>query len=166
MNPKRRETLGTQTVALLRNRCPKIWRTHNARCTWRNFQSSDREQREVLDTLLEARDDLQQARTNLAETEEEQLDAALDQIESWAAQMEDIQRELEAMDNQENTANAGTGGTASNSYLSSKSRYSSAPKTQWRHRDKETLRGMNKHRQEARNQIANSANSGLERSML
>ena len=68
---------------------------------WRNFQSSDREQREVLDTLLEARDDLQQARTNLAETEEEQLDAALDQIESWAAQMEDIQRELEAMDNQE-----------------------------------------------------------------
>lgn len=68
---------------------------------WRNFQSSEREQREVLDTLLEARDDLQQARTNLAETEEERLDAALEQIESWAAQMEDIQRELEAMDNQE-----------------------------------------------------------------
>ena len=68
---------------------------------WRNFQSSEREQREVLDTLLKARDDLQQARTNLAETEEEQLDAALDQIESWAAQMQDIQRELEAMDNQE-----------------------------------------------------------------
>ena len=68
---------------------------------WRNFQSSEREQREVLDTLLEARNDLQQARTNLAETEEERLDAALDQIESWAAQMEDIQRELEAMDNQE-----------------------------------------------------------------
>ena len=68
---------------------------------WRNFQSSEREQREVLDTLLEARDDLQQARTNLAETEEERLDAALDQIESWQAQMEDIQRELEAMDNQE-----------------------------------------------------------------
>ena len=68
---------------------------------WRNFQSSEREQREVLDTLLEARDDLQQARTNLAETEEERLDAALDQIESWEAQMQDIQRELEAMDNQE-----------------------------------------------------------------
>jgi len=68
---------------------------------WRNFQSSEREQREVLDTLLDARNDLQQARTNLAETEEERLDAALDQIESWAAQMEDIQRELEAMDNQE-----------------------------------------------------------------
>ncbi len=68
---------------------------------WRNFQSSEWEQREVLDTLLEARDDLQQARTNLAETEEERLDAALDQIESWAAQMEDIQRELDAMDNQE-----------------------------------------------------------------
>ena len=68
---------------------------------WRNFQSSEREQREVLDTLLEARDDLQQARTNLAETEEERLDAALEQIENWAAQMEDIQRELEAMDNQE-----------------------------------------------------------------
>ena len=68
---------------------------------WRNFQSSEREQREVLDTLLEARDNLQQARTNLAETMEEQLDAALDQIESWQAQMEDIQRELEAMDNQE-----------------------------------------------------------------
>ena len=68
---------------------------------WRNFQSSEREQREVLDTLLEARNDLQQARTNLAETEEERLDAALDQIESWQAQMEDIQRELEAMDNQE-----------------------------------------------------------------
>ncbi len=68
---------------------------------WRNFQSSEREQREVLDTLLEARDDLQQARTNLAETEEERLDAALEQIESWGAQMEDIQRELEAMDNQE-----------------------------------------------------------------
>ncbi len=68
---------------------------------WRNFQSSEREQREVLDTLLEARDDLQQARTNLAETEEERLDAALEQIESWAAQMEDIQRELEGMDNQE-----------------------------------------------------------------
>ena len=68
---------------------------------WRNFQSSEREQREVLNTLLEARDDLQQARTNLAETEEERLDAALEQIESWGAQMEDIQRELEAMDNQE-----------------------------------------------------------------
>ena len=68
---------------------------------WRNFQYSEREQREVLDTLLDARNDLQQARTNLAETEEERLDAALDQIESWAAQMEDIQRELEAMDNQE-----------------------------------------------------------------
>ena len=68
---------------------------------WRNFQSSEREQREVLDTLLEARDDLQQARANLAETEEERLDAALDQIESWQTQMEDIQRELEAMDNQE-----------------------------------------------------------------
>ena len=67
---------------------------------WRNFQSSEREQREVLDTLLDARDDLQQARTNLAETEEEQLDAALDQIESWEAQMQDLQRELEAMDNQ------------------------------------------------------------------
>ena len=68
---------------------------------WRNFQSAEREQREVLDTLLEARDDLQQARTNLAETEEERLDAALNQIESWEAQMQDIQRELEAMDNQE-----------------------------------------------------------------
>ena len=68
---------------------------------WRNFQSSEREQREVLDTLLDARNDLQQARTNLAETEEERLDAALDQIESWEAQMEDIRRELEAMDNQE-----------------------------------------------------------------
>ena len=52
---------------------------------WRNFQSSEREQREVLDTLLEARDDLQQARTNLAETEEERLDAALEQIESWGS---------------------------------------------------------------------------------
>ena len=68
---------------------------------WRNFQSSEREQRGVLDTLLDARDDLQGARTNLAETEEEQLDAALDQIESWEAQMQAIQRELEAMDNQE-----------------------------------------------------------------
>ena len=68
---------------------------------WRNFQYSEREQREVLDTLLEARDDLQGARANLAETEEERLDAALDQIESWGAQMEDIQRELEAMDSQE-----------------------------------------------------------------
>ncbi len=68
---------------------------------WRNFQSSEQEQREVLDTLLEARDDLQGARTNLAETEEERLDAALDQIENWGAQMEDIQRELEAMDNQD-----------------------------------------------------------------
>ena len=68
---------------------------------WRNFQYSEREQREVLDTLLEARDDLQGARANLAETEEERLDAALDQIESWQTQMEDIQRELEAMDNQE-----------------------------------------------------------------
>ena len=68
---------------------------------WRNFQSSEREQREVLDTLSDARDDLQQARTNLAETEEERLDAALDQIESWEAQMQDIQRELDAMDNQE-----------------------------------------------------------------
>ena len=68
---------------------------------WRNFQSAEREQREVLDTLLDARNDLQGARTNLAETEEERLDAALDQIESWEAQMEDIQRELEAMDNQE-----------------------------------------------------------------
>ena len=68
---------------------------------WRNFQSAEREQREVLDTLLEARNDLQGARTNLAETEEERLDAALDQIESWEAQMQDIQRELEAMDNQE-----------------------------------------------------------------
>lgn len=68
---------------------------------WRNFQSSEREQREVLDTLLEARDDLQRAKANLAETEEERLDAALDQIESWEAQMQDIQRELEAMDNQE-----------------------------------------------------------------
>ena len=68
---------------------------------WRNFQSSEREQREVLDTLLEAREDLQGARTNLAETEEERLDAALDQIESWESQMQDIQRELEAMDNQE-----------------------------------------------------------------
>ena len=68
---------------------------------WRNFQYSEREQREVLDTLLEARDDLQQARASLAETEEERLDAALDQIESWETQMQDIQRELEAMDNQE-----------------------------------------------------------------
>ena len=68
---------------------------------WRNFQYSEREQREVLDTLLEARDDLQGARVNLAETEEERLDAALDQIESWETQMQDIQRELEAMDNQE-----------------------------------------------------------------
>ena len=68
---------------------------------WRNFQSSEWEQREVLDTLLEARDDLQQAKINLAETEEERLDAALEQIESWETQMQDIQRELEAMDNQE-----------------------------------------------------------------
>ena len=68
---------------------------------WRNFQYSEREQREVLDTLLEARNDLQQARANLADTEEERLDAALDQIESWETQMQDIQRELEAMDNQE-----------------------------------------------------------------
>ncbi|MYE90952.1 hypothetical protein F4X33_18360 [Candidatus Poribacteria bacterium] len=68
---------------------------------WRNFQYSEREQQEVLDTLLEARDDLQGARANLAETEEERLDAALDQIESWEAQMQNIQRELEAMDSQE-----------------------------------------------------------------
>ncbi|MCZ6677857.1 MAG: hypothetical protein O7E52_11475 [Candidatus Poribacteria bacterium] len=68
---------------------------------WRNFASSERDQREALDALLEVRDDLQQARANMAKTEEEQLEAALEQLERWEDQMEDIQRELEAMDNQE-----------------------------------------------------------------
>ena len=68
---------------------------------WRNFASSEQDQREVLDALLQARDDLQQARANMADTEEEQLEAALEQLERWEDQMQDIQRELEAMRNQE-----------------------------------------------------------------
>ena len=99
--PQAARNVGDANRRIIEEQVPENMEDAQRALQWRNFQSSDREQREVLDTLLEARDDLQQARTNLAETEEEQLDAALDQIESWAAQMEDIQRELEAMDNQE-----------------------------------------------------------------
>ena len=99
--PQAARNVGDANRRIIEEQAPENMEDAQRALQWRNFQSSDREQREVLDTLLEARDDLQQARTNLAETEEEQLDAALDQIESWAAQMEDIQRELEAMDNQE-----------------------------------------------------------------
>ena len=99
--PQAARNVGDANRRIIEEQVPENMEDAQRALQWRNFQSSDREQREVLDTLLEARNDLQQARTNLAETEEEQLDAALDQIESWAAQMEDIQRELEAMDNQE-----------------------------------------------------------------
>lgn len=99
--PQAARNVGDANRRIIEEQVPENMEDAQRALQWRNFQSSNREQREVLDTLLEARDDLQQARTNLAETEEEQLDAALDQIESWAAQMEDIQRELEAMDNQE-----------------------------------------------------------------
>ena len=99
--PQAARNVGDANRRIIEEQVPENMEDAQRALQWRNFQSSDREQREVLDTLLEARDDLQGARTNLAETEEEQLDAALDQIESWAAQMEDIQRELEAMDNQE-----------------------------------------------------------------
>ena len=99
--PQAARNVGDANRRIIEEQVPENMEDAQRALQWRNFQSSDREQREVIDTLLEARDDLQQARTNLAETEEEQLDAALDQIESWAAQMEDIQRELEAMDNQE-----------------------------------------------------------------
>ena len=99
--PQAARNVGDANRRIIEEQVPENMEDAQRALQWRNFQSSDREQREVLDTLLEARDDLQQARTNLAETMEEQLDAALDQIESWAAQMEDIQRELEAMDNQE-----------------------------------------------------------------
>ena len=133
---------------------------------WRNFQSAEREQREVLDTLLEARNDLQGARTNLAETEEERLDAALDQIESWEAQMQDIQRELEAMDNQETPLTPEQ--EARQQQLSEQQeqiqqRAQEAMETQG-HR--ETVRGMNKHRREERSQIARLENSGLTQSVL
>ena len=99
--PQAARNVGDANRRIIEEQVPENMEDAQRALQWRNFQSSDREQREVLDTLLEARDDLQQARTNLAETMEKQLDAALDQIESWAAQMEDIQRELEAMDNQE-----------------------------------------------------------------
>ena len=99
--PQAARNVGDANRRIIEEQVPENMEDAQRALQWRNFQSSGREQREVLDTLLEARDDLQGARTNLAETEEEQLDAALDQIESWAAQMEDIQRELEAMDNQE-----------------------------------------------------------------
>ena len=99
--PQAARNVGEANRRIIEEQVPENMEDAQRALQWRNFQSSDREQREVIDTLLEARDDLQQARTNLAETEEEQLDAALDQIESWAAQMEDIQRELEAMDSQE-----------------------------------------------------------------
>ena len=99
--PQAARNVGDANRRIIEEQVPENMEDAQRALQWRNFQSSGREQREVLDTLLEARDDLQQARTNLAETEEEQLDAVLDQIESWAAQMEDIQRELEAMDNQE-----------------------------------------------------------------
>ena len=99
--PQAARNVGDANRRIIEEQVPENMEDAQRALQWRNFQSSDREQREVLDTLLEARNDLQQARTNLAETEEDQLDAALDQIESWAAQMEDIQRELEAMDNQE-----------------------------------------------------------------
>ncbi|MBI1929092.1 hypothetical protein HYR99_33205, partial [Candidatus Poribacteria bacterium] len=67
---------------------------------WRDFESAEGEQREALESLLRARDDLQQAQANTANTEEEKLETALEQLERWEQQMQDIQRELEAMDTQ------------------------------------------------------------------
>lgn len=37
---------------------------------WRELQSAEQQQQEVLDALSQVRDDLQQARANLAETED------------------------------------------------------------------------------------------------
>ena len=99
--PQAARNVGDANRRIIEEQVPENMEDAQRALQWRNFQSSEWEQREVLDTLLDARNDLQQARTNLAETEEERLDAALDQIESWEAQMQDIQRELEAMDNQE-----------------------------------------------------------------
>lgn len=70
------------------------------RLRWRTFKSAEADQRKILDTLLQVREDLQQAKANMSKTEEEQLEIALEQLEHWQDRMRDIQRELEAMDSQ------------------------------------------------------------------
>ncbi len=100
-NPQATRNVADARRRLVEEGAPENMADAQRALQWRNFLASEQNQRVVLDTLLQARDDLQQARSNMAATEEEQLEATLEQIESWEDQMQDIQRELEAMDNQE-----------------------------------------------------------------
>ena len=71
---------------------------------WRNLEYAERNQREILESLEQTRDQLLQARLNMAQTEEERLETMLEQLERWEDQVEDTQRELEAMDQQPDPA--------------------------------------------------------------
>ena len=57
--PQAARNVGNANRRIIEEQVPENMEDAQRALQWRNFQSSDREQREVLDTLLEARDDLQ-----------------------------------------------------------------------------------------------------------
>ena len=67
---------------------------------WRNFDVAEWKQEEIVQSMSEMEDELQSARANLATTEEERLENALDQMAKWEDKLQDIQREVEALQNQ------------------------------------------------------------------
>ena len=99
-NSQAARNIGEARREIVEKQAPKNMMSAQIGLQWRNFESAEQNQQEVLDALLQARDALQQARANMAKTEEEQLETALEQLERWGDQMQDIQRELEALDNQ------------------------------------------------------------------
>lgn len=86
---------------IIEEELPETMASAQHRLRWRTFKSAEQDQRKILDTLLQVRDDLQQAKANMSRTEEERLEVALEQLEHWQDRMQDIQRELGAMDDQE-----------------------------------------------------------------
>ncbi|MBC8235293.1 hypothetical protein H8E77_37585 [bacterium] len=68
---------------------------------WRNLEFAKWKQKEILDSLSDVEDELQSARTKLATTEEERLENALEQLAKWEEKLEDIQREMAALKDQE-----------------------------------------------------------------
>ena len=85
---------------IVEEQVPETMASAQHRLRWRTFKSAEQDQRKVLDTVFQVRDELQQAKAKMSRTEEEQLEVALEQLEQWQDRMQDIQRELEAMDNQ------------------------------------------------------------------
>ena len=102
-NPEAAQNVADATRRLAEEQTAEDMATAQRALQWRSFRAADQNQQEALETLEQTQGDLQQARANMANTEEERLEAALQQLQQARERMADIQRELQAMEGQEQT---------------------------------------------------------------